>query len=375
MPLRCLLIGPAEEGEQATGEDTYVRSLLQHPPAGVEYVHYSRLLAEGKGHRQRWVHALFSRLARYGYLRPAPWLETFRTDEEFDLIHLHGFDVRLEGKVGHSPVVLGTSSHGPTHCDDYLGWPRHRIVRYHRRLRRLFRLLGIYDACNNLRNCRRVLVWSEYARGLHLRAGTRRERVVVIPPGVEVPPRPFRQPGEKPVVLFVGRDFCRKGGDVLLEAWRKLPSGAARLVLIGGNGEALPEGVEHYPYVSAFALKHYFYPRAQIFVFPTLAEGYGMVVLEAMAYGLSVAASQVGAIPEIVADGESGFLVPPGDVEALAGRLEELISDSRLCREMGIAGRQRALALFSLERRNALLAEVYRGVVEGNPIVWCHRGA
>ncbi len=365
MSLRCLLIGPRAEEQQATGEDSYIRSLLEHPPAGVEYVHYSQLLEEGKARRLRWVHALFSRLARRGYLDPAPWLETLCTDEDFDLVHIHGFEVKLTGKTARRPVVLGTSSYAPENCASYLGWPPKKIARYHARLRRVFRLLGIYDACSNLRKARRTLVWSEYARGLHLAAGARPEKIAAIPPGVEVPPRSAQPPHQTPRVLFVGRDLQRKGGYVLLEAWKQIPRERATLTLIGENGKALPEEIEHHPYVSPFALKHYFYPGADIFVFPTLAEGYGLAALEAMAHGLAVVASRIGALPEIVAEGESGFLVSPGKSQALADRLRDLIDNPRLCREMGEAGRQRALTLFSVERRNALLAEVYQAAVRG----------
>jgi len=360
MPLRCLLIGPSEEGEQVTGEDAYVHSLLSDPPSEVEYVHYSRLLSEGKARRQRWVHALFSRLERFRYLRPAPWLETLTSDEDFDLVHVHGFDVRLAGRIAARPVILGTSSYGPTNCDNYLGWGEKKIIRYHRRLQWLFRLFRIYDACNNLRNAKCVIVWSEYARNLHLRAGRKAERVTVIPPGIDVPLHSSTGFEDKSGVLFVGRDFTRKGGDLLLKAWGKVSPGAARLTLVGGGEADLPQGVEHYPYVSPLALQNYFYMKSQIFAFPTRADGYGMVVLEAMAHGLAVVASRIGAMPEIVSDGETGFLVPPGEVEAFAERLQLLLDQPLLCRKMGEAGRQRALSLFGLERRNLLLEEVYR---------------
>ena len=63
MPLRCLLIGPAETGERASGEDAYVRSLLSHPPQGVKYTHFSTLLAEGRARRQPHMHRLFAWLS------------------------------------------------------------------------------------------------------------------------------------------------------------------------------------------------------------------------------------------------------------------------------------------------------------------------
>jgi glycosyltransferase involved in cell wall biosynthesis len=342
----------------------------------VEYVHYSELLQSGCARRQKGVHRLFTALSRVGYLHPAPWLETLTCDEDFDLIHIHGFDVRLGGKIAHLPVVLGTSSYGPAHCEEYLGWSSKKITRYHARLRRTFRLLGVYDACNNLRDARSLLVWSEAARNFHLLAGVKPERIAVIPPGIEIPATMERSFSEPPEILFVGTDFSRKGGDVLLAAWKKLQPSQAKLLLIGGEVADLPEEVEHHSYISPEELKSRFYPHAQIFAFPTRAEGYGMVVLEAMAYGLAVVASRIGAIPEMVADGETGFLVEPEATSALAEKLAMLIANPEIRRKMGEAGRRRALELFGVERRNRLLATVYRTALEKATIsasaqTWC----
>ena len=73
-----------------------------------------------------------------------------------------------------------------------------------------------------------------------------------------------------------------------------------------------------------------------------------MSVLEAMAAGLPVVASAVGGIPELVVDGETGLLVPPGDPDALADALGKLITDPELRQRLGAAGRARAEACFDL---------------------------
>lgn len=370
MSLRCLLIGPNEQGEQATGEDTHVCSLLDYPPHGVEYVHYGDLLAQGKATRQPWIHRLFSRLARCGFLRPAPWLETLTSDEKFDLVHVHGFDLRLEGKIAQGPVILGTSSYGPANCADYLGWNDKRIARHHRRLKKLFKMLKVYDACNNLRSAEKVIVWSNYARGLHLARGAPPEKVVTIPPGVKAPPAAAKSPGP-PEVLFVGKDFKRKGGEVLLKAWRKIPPELAQLTIVGTKEKNLPVGINHYAEVSPIILKNQFYKNSHILAFPTFAEGYGLVVLEAMAQGMAVVATNIGALPELVADGETGCLVPRGDADALAEKLLGLIQQPELCEKMGGAGRQRVIDYFSVEQRNEMLSDIYRQVVSQSSAAAC----
>jgi glycosyltransferase involved in cell wall biosynthesis len=89
---------------------------------------------------------------------------------------------------------------------------------------------------------------------------------------------------------------------------------------------------------------------ADVYVHPSLWEGFGLAVLEAMAAGTSVVASRVSTIPELVVDGESGVLVPPRDSAALAGAILELLANPRRRRQMGEAGRRCALEKFTAER-------------------------
>jgi glycosyltransferase involved in cell wall biosynthesis len=100
-----------------------------------------------------------------------------------------------------------------------------------------------------------------------------------------------------------------------------------------------------------------------IFSSPSLDEGFGMAVLEAMAGGLPVVGTTVGGLPELIEDGRTGYLVPPSDVAALASRLRLLILDSEGRRAMGAAGRERALRHFSLERMVGEIAAIYDGLL------------
>jgi glycosyltransferase involved in cell wall biosynthesis len=99
---------------------------------------------------------------------------------------------------------------------------------------------------------------------------------------------------------------------------------------------------------------------AAIVVVPSLGEGFGMVALEAMERARPVIVSAVGGLPEIVADGETGLVVPPADAEALAGAIAALAGDLPRASEMGRAARERALAEFTpehcVERVEALYA-------------------
>ena len=94
----------------------------------------------------------------------------------------------------------------------------------------------------------------------------------------------------------------------------------------------------------------------------SLWEGLGLVFLEAMACGLPVLSTRVSAIPEVVVEGETGLLVPAGDVEELARGIQTLASDADLRARLGRAGRARVREHFGLERMIEETLEVYRGV-------------
>ncbi|MBM3318418.1 MAG: glycosyltransferase [Candidatus Eisenbacteria bacterium] len=96
-----------------------------------------------------------------------------------------------------------------------------------------------------------------------------------------------------------------------------------------------------------------------VLIAPSRWEGFGLVVLEAMARGVAVLATRAGALPELVADGETGLLAAPGDVEALAAGLARLLGDAGLRARLGAAGRERARERFGLARMVAETLAVY----------------
>jgi len=96
---------------------------------------------------------------------------------------------------------------------------------------------------------------------------------------------------------------------------------------------------------------------------PSRSEGFGRANLEAMAAGKPVVSTRVGGIPEVVSDGETGLLVPPGDRAALAGAIIRLGEDQDLRRQMGAAGRRRA-KLFSVKRMVEGVVRVYHETIK-----------
>lgn len=141
-------------------------------------------------------------------------------------------------------------------------------------------------------------------------------------------------------ILFVGVDWERKGGPVLLEAFRSLREvhPDAVLTIVGCAPPIHQAGVHVVGRVPLTDVAGY-YRAASIFCLPTLNEPFGLVFLEAFSYGLPIVATRIGAIGEIVQDGESGYLVAPQSAEELADRLKRLLDDPLLCERFGSRGR------------------------------------
>lgn len=215
------------------------------------------------------------------------------------------------------------------------------------------------------RNAAGIFTMSEYVRGSLVEDyGVDPDRVHVVGAGPNVEPAPAGPPAgpREPLALFVGKGFAAKGGPELLQAFAALRRvhPRARLAVVSSTCPGpLPEGVTFHGLLPREALAR-LYGAATIFVLPTLREAFGLSLLEAMSFGLPVVASRVEAIPEIVADGETGLLVPPRDAGALGAALAELLDDPARARQMGAAGRQRALARFGWRRAAARMAAVLR---------------
>ncbi|MEP0763639.1 MAG: glycosyltransferase family 4 protein, partial [Chloroflexota bacterium] len=99
-----------------------------------------------------------------------------------------------------------------------------------------------------------------------------------------------------------------------------------------------------------------------VFLAPSLWEGFGLVFLEAMAHRLPVISTTVSAIPETVVDGETGWLVPPRDADALAGALRAALTDPVARRARGANGRARLEAEFTVEAMVERTLAVYRSL-------------
>ncbi|HET9210722.1 MAG TPA: glycosyltransferase family 4 protein [Thermoanaerobaculia bacterium] len=228
-------------------------------------------------------------------------------------------------------------------------------------------LLGLITA----RAADLVLAPSE-ATAVELRRDYRVEEVGVIPNvtgGLEIAPAGEAE-GPPGYLLFVGRLRIRKGVEVLLEALRelrcKVPGAALRIAGDGEHRAALERAAADLgPAVSFLGTRDAAQVRtllrgAAALVVPSIYEGMPLVVLEAMEAGLPVVASAVSGIPEVVVGGETGWLVPPEDSEALARALKEVLADPEEARRRGEAGRRRVEERY----RPAAAAASWRAAIE-----------
>ena len=178
----------------------------------------------------------------------------------------------------------------------------------------------------------------------------------------------------RPYVIFVGRITRQKGVPVLLRAASGLIP-EAQLVLLAGAADTQEQLVEVTELVDGLRAtrsgvfwipemlpKHdviQLLTHATVFAIPSIYEPLGIVNLEAMACGTAVVGSRTGGIPEVVADGETGLLVPAGEPEPLAAALNTLLSDPGRAAAMGQAGRKRAVAEFGWPAIAAQTADLY----------------
>ncbi|MFN4953751.1 MAG: glycosyltransferase family 4 protein [Aphanizomenon sp.] len=193
-----------------------------------------------------------------------------------------------------------------------------------------------------------IFVASSITKKSLLEIGIQEEKITVIPYGAPVD---YFHPQPKPDncfrALFVGRVSPRKGAHYLLQAWQDLKLANAELVLVGQN--LFPTGwleqyeniCRHVPSVPHFLLNQY-YSSASVFVFPSLIEGFALVLLEAMACGIPIITTPNTAGPDIITDGVEGFIIPIRDVEALKDKLEWCYSHPQELAEMGRAARRKA---------------------------------
>lgn len=236
-----------------------------------------------------------------------------------------------------------------------------------------------------LSGARMLFANSRNTADLLVRRGLAAEKIQVVCPGVTPPPPPSAQPSGnilrlleetagRPTLVTVGRLIRRKGIKEFIE--KVIPRLKERIpdllyLVVGGEAKgslihqerileelalAIQEGGHGNNVILLGRLSdadlEVIYRRASLFVLPCLddptdVEGFGIVILEAALRGVPSVASRCGGIPDAIADGKTGILVPPGDAQAMADTITHLLGDPARLAELGVAAKQRTLSEFT----------------------------
>jgi glycosyltransferase involved in cell wall biosynthesis len=181
-----------------------------------------------------------------------------------------------------------------------------------------------------------------------------------------------------PRVIVVSNLIYYKGHDVFFRAWKRVverfPTAVALLVGDGARRDPLVRLAEELgiaPSVRFLGVRSdvpALLAAADVFVHPSLQEGFSNAVLEAMAAGKAIVATAVGGNPEAIADGETGLLVPPGDPDALARGIVRLLEDAEAARRMGERARALAIARHDIRAMARRYEAVYDGLLARRPV-------
>jgi glycosyltransferase involved in cell wall biosynthesis len=257
-----------------------------------------------------------------------------------DVVHTHNEPGCIYGvpaaRLAGVPSVLNTQ-HG-------------RICSLGTRRSRAFAIIG--------RLADRLVCVSREIAGLTLRAGIRPDRILTIWNGIDTETFTFHGPSHAGPAVFVGRLSRMKDIETLIRAvplvLQHIPAFRLRIV---GDGparpslEALAESLAaraHVEFIGETKEVRRHLAEASVFVLPSLTEGVSIALLEAMATGLPVVATRVGGNIEVVLEGETGILIPPREPASLAFAVVSVLLEFERARQMGIAGRRRAEAVFNV---------------------------
>jgi len=230
---------------------------------------------------------------------------------------------------------------------------------------------------------KRLITWSEWVKqSLVNDYQVPSDKINVIPPGVTLSnwtSVATRQGGKNTVkILFVGGNLERKGGLLLVQAFRKL---RYRLDPTTQSGNQRPISVELHivtkdsiPEEPGIFLYRNFQPNSaplrqlyhdcDIFCLPTLGDTFGIALLEAGAAGLPMVSTDIAAIPEIIIDGQSGFLVRQRDEEALTAALHKLVTEETLRLKLGNTAQEIIRLKFNAETNSLRLLEIIKQMIQ-----------
>lgn len=303
--------------------------------------------------------------------------------------HIHNIYTQLSPSVldalheAHVPTVMTVHDYHLV-APNYMLWHNHRVEnlrskgivratfsRFHKQSYlasfaqatafHLHRFLRLYD-----RNIASFLCPSTFVAEEMKRAGFPADHIKVLPHFFDTKGVTASFSGDGSV-LFVGRFVEEKGVLFVLELAKAMPDTSFVLAGDGPLGEVVRKKAEALQNVQVFGWTSRedlakVYQKVSLVLVPSLwPEVFGLVALEAMAYGKPVLASRMGGLPEVVTE-EVGRVLPAGDVQAWVKAIEEVVFDEALCKQLGKAGRERVEKVYTPQKHLQALLECYQNV-------------
>ncbi|HWQ90039.1 MAG TPA: glycosyltransferase family 4 protein [Clostridia bacterium] len=238
-------------------------------------------------------------------------------------------------------------------------------------------LVSYKDKVQELRLARRfsrLLVYSHYCRNELIKNGCSPDRILLHSPlAMRTQDTPTSSFGSRNLVLFAGQIIRGKGVDILLRALARMTEPFECVILGDGNHRAACERLcsklglrdrVRFAGYQPHALTRSLYLEASVFAVSSVwPEPFGLVGPEAMRYGLPVVGFNTGGVKEWLIEGENGFLVPWMDTATFAQKLDLLLRDKSLGRDMGRRGQQRVRKLYDVSSQIARLETVFQEVI------------
>lgn len=308
MTYNVLLIG-SKAG--ISGDYSYVLDLIKNTPSEFRLMHYSntplKVIKE--------VYSLGS------FNLPLFILLDKKELSNFDILHIIGW--RLKLPPIQIPIIWTGSGVGYHLLAERIGVTLTKLTLFPLSFA-LQSSKYIYPLYNANKFGVTLTLWSEYAKNLASKVtGIPLTKIKVIPPAVNLHNKKVKN-NDVCRLLFIGLNFHRKGGEALIRAFRQVRYDLKEKVeltivtSVFSNSFNKIEGVKVYPPLPRKKLFTELYPESDVYILPSNVEGFGLSVLEAMSFGLSIIASNISAIPEMVEHGKNGFLIKPKDYKKLA---------------------------------------------------------
>lgn len=340
-----------------------------------------RLAPVGSGQLKKWGLLISS----------IPTLIRFRRD--YDLIFVSGYRIIgltavLLAKLLHKRVVLKADSQGEMSGDFFESGLKKIGVSHRSFLFRMF--LGFRNSV--LKRADAFSAISPEIASEWTSSGIPSEKIHLIPNCVDtkrfVPVQPAEKislrnklnlPQNATIAIYTGRLVSYKGLPLLLKVWDEIRHKRSNLLLIlAGTGgldihnceDDLKEYVKvnelekHVLFTGAVQNVAEYLQASDLFVFPTENDAFPSSIVEAMACGLPVVTTPVGAIKTIVTDGETGMLIQPGNHEKLFQALDVMLSDSALASRFGDAAHQSVHGLYSAEAVSKKYLNLFQGLID-----------